>query len=65
MPGQIVKISVKTGDEVKKGEPILILNAMKMEHVVSAPTSGIITILCAENSSVADAAVLAEVTPKK
>jgi len=65
MPGQIVKISVKTGDEVKKGEPILILNAMKMEHVVSAPTSGIITILCVENSSVADAAVLAEVTPKK
>lgn len=65
MPGQVVKISVKTGDEVKKGDPIIILNAMKMEHVVSAPCSGIITILCSENSSVSDAAVLAEVAPKK
>jgi 3-methylcrotonyl-CoA carboxylase alpha subunit len=61
MPGQIVKISVKTGDEVKKGDPIIILNAMKMEHVVTAPSSGVITILCSENASVADASVLAEV----
>jgi len=63
MPGQVVKISVKSGDLVKKGDPIIILNAMKMEHVVSAPTSGIITILCSENSTVADSAVLAEVAP--
>jgi 3-methylcrotonyl-CoA carboxylase alpha subunit len=61
MPGQIVKISVKTGDEVKKGDPIIILNAMKMEHVVTAPSTGVITILCSENASVADASVLAEV----
>lgn len=61
MPGQIVKISVKSGDEVKKGDPIIIINAMKMEHVISAPSSGIINILCTENSSVGDASVLAEV----
>jgi acetyl/propionyl-CoA carboxylase alpha subunit len=40
MPGKIVKINVQDGARVKKGEPVLILEAMKMEHVVSAPCDG-------------------------
>lgn len=40
MPGKIVKVNVADGGRVKKGEPILILEAMKMEHVVSAPCDG-------------------------
>ena len=37
MPGKIVKVMVKTGDEVKEGEPLLIMEAMKMENEMKAP----------------------------
>jgi len=40
MPGSIVGIKVQEGQEVKKGEPLLVLSAMKMETVVSAPANG-------------------------
>lgn len=40
MPGKIVKVMVKPGDAVEKGTPLLILEAMKMEHVVRAPATG-------------------------
>ena len=36
MPGKIVKIFVKPGDEVKQGDPILIMEAMKMENEMKA-----------------------------
>jgi acetyl/propionyl-CoA carboxylase alpha subunit len=38
MPGLIVEIKVKPGQEVKKGDAILILEAMKMENILKAPT---------------------------
>jgi biotin carboxyl carrier protein len=38
MPGMILEISINEGDELKKGEQILILEAMKMENVLKAPT---------------------------
>lgn len=37
MPGKIVQILVKSGDAVKRGNPIAVLEAMKMEHTLSAP----------------------------
>jgi biotin carboxyl carrier protein len=40
MPGKIVKVYVEDGATVKKGDPVLILEAMKMEHSVSAPVDG-------------------------
>jgi len=42
MPGKIFKILFKDGAAVKKGETILILEAMKMEHSIKAPADGII-----------------------
>ena len=40
MPGTIVNIMVKNGDQVKKGQVIAILEAMKMENEIVAPTDG-------------------------
>lgn len=42
MPGLIFEISIKEGDEVKKGDPIMILEAMKMENVLKSPGDGIV-----------------------
>jgi glutaconyl-CoA/methylmalonyl-CoA decarboxylase subunit gamma len=40
MPGNILKIKVGEGDSVKKGQPLLILEAMKMENEITAPADG-------------------------
>jgi len=42
MPGLIVAIKVEVGQEVKKGDPIMILEAMKMENILKSPGDGII-----------------------
>jgi biotin carboxyl carrier protein len=42
MPGLIFDIQVKIGDEVKKGDPVLILEAMKMENILKSPGDGIV-----------------------
>ena len=40
MPGRVVDIMVKVGDKVKAGDPILVIEAMKMENEVPAPVAG-------------------------
>ncbi|ANB15404.1 pyruvate carboxylase 2 [Sugiyamaella lignohabitans] len=40
MAGVVVEVRVKDGSEVKKGDPLIVLSAMKMEMVISAPVSG-------------------------
>lgn len=53
MPGTILDIKVKTGDMVKKGQLLVILEAMKMENEIYAPTDGtIVQILVSKGSSV-------------
>lgn len=42
MPGKILKVMVKTGDTVKSGDTLLILEAMKMQNAILASTKGII-----------------------
>jgi len=43
LQGTIIEISVVEGDEVHRGQELLIMDAMKMEHVIEAPVSGLIT----------------------
>jgi acetyl/propionyl-CoA carboxylase alpha subunit len=40
MPGKIVRVLVKQGDEVKEGQGLLVVEAMKMENEVAAPSAG-------------------------
>ena len=42
MPGLILEIQTKAGEKVKKDEPLIILEAMKMENVLCSPVDGII-----------------------
>jgi biotin carboxyl carrier protein len=42
MPGKVVKIMVKEGDEIKEGETAIIISAMKMESEYKAPNDGIV-----------------------
>ena len=43
MPGKIVQALVEDGAKVEKGQPLMILEAMKMEHTISAPARGTVT----------------------
>lgn len=53
MPGTILDIKVAEGDTVKKGQVLLILEAMKMENEITAPSSGVIgKIAVAKGASV-------------
>ncbi len=45
MPGTVVRLGVAVGDQVRAGEPLLWLEAMKMEHVIAAPAAGIVAEL--------------------
>jgi hypothetical protein len=40
MPGTVVTVRVKEGEIVQKGQPLIVLSAMKMEMVVQAPIAG-------------------------
>ena len=42
MPGLILDLKVKPGDEVKKGDIVLILEAMKMENIIKSPGDGLV-----------------------
>jgi biotin carboxyl carrier protein len=42
LPGVVARILVKEGDKVKAGDPILILEAMKMENEVTSPKEGVV-----------------------
>ena len=42
MPGSIVEVKVKAGDKVSAGDPVLVIEAMKMENEIQAPKSGIV-----------------------
>ena len=59
MPGKVVEIKVKKGSSIKKGDTLVILEAMKMEHKVLAPDNGKIKeVLIKENEQVENGATL-------
>ncbi len=59
MPGKVVSFAVKAGDSVKKGQPLAVMEAMKMEHTIAAPTDGTVAeLLFAPGDQVAEGAEL-------
>jgi 3-methylcrotonyl-CoA carboxylase alpha subunit len=42
MPGKVIALVVEAGTQVEKGAPLLVLEAMKMEHTISAPRKGVV-----------------------
>ena len=48
MPATVVEVKVKTGDEVKRGDILIVLEAMKMELPVRAPADGRVTAVHCE-----------------
>ncbi len=61
MNGSIVRVLVEAGQAVQAGTPLVVLEAMKMEHSIRAPQDGTVKALyCAEGEMVAEGAVLVE-----
>ncbi|MFE9807930.1 acetyl-CoA carboxylase biotin carboxylase subunit [Streptomyces sp. NPDC005227] len=64
MPGTVTVVKVAVGDEVTAGQSLLVVEAMKMEHVISAPHAGTVSELdVTPGTTVAMDQVLAVVTP--
>ena len=62
MPGSVVAVHVAVGDEVSEGQPLVVMEAMKMQHTVAAPQAGTVTELpVAAGDQIEAGAVLAVV----
>ncbi len=62
MPGTLIKVLVSAGQSVEEGQPLLVLEAMKMEHTIVAPHAGVVQRLpFAAGASVAGGATLIEI----
>ncbi len=65
LPGKIVRVPVKVGAKVVKGADLVILEAMKTEHHITAPADGVVdSIHFAEGQNVDKDAILVDFTPK-
>jgi 3-methylcrotonyl-CoA carboxylase alpha subunit len=59
MPGKVISFAVKAGDKVNKGQPLAVMEAMKMEHTIAAPADGMVKeLLYAPGDQVAEGAEL-------
>ncbi|MFE6055142.1 acetyl/propionyl/methylcrotonyl-CoA carboxylase subunit alpha [Kitasatospora sp. NPDC056446] len=64
MPGTVTVVKTTAGETVRKGQPLLVLEAMKMEHVIAAPHDGVVAELRATaGATVAMEDLLVVVTP--
>ena len=59
MPGRIAMVSVLPGDRVRRGQPLVTLEAMKMEHTLGAPFDGVVAeVRCAMGDQVTEGSLL-------
>jgi biotin carboxyl carrier protein len=55
MPGTVVRVAVRAGDQVAAGAPVVILEAMKMEHIIAAPAAGVVAEVSVQPGQAVDA----------
>ncbi len=65
MPGTVVQVRSISGADVRAGETLVVVSAMKMEHVLVAPRDGTVDILVREGDSVVVDEVVARLVPPK
>jgi acetyl-CoA/propionyl-CoA carboxylase, biotin carboxylase, biotin carboxyl carrier protein len=65
MPGSVIAVNVADGSEVTAGAPLVVVEAMKMEHALTSPIDGIVEILVKPADQVKVDQVLARITPKE
>ncbi|MET0597339.1 MAG: acetyl/propionyl/methylcrotonyl-CoA carboxylase subunit alpha [Mesorhizobium sp.] len=58
MPGLVKLVRAAAGDPVTRGQPLLVLEAMKMEHTIAAPQDGVVAEIVSEGAQVSDGTVL-------
>jgi acetyl-CoA/propionyl-CoA carboxylase biotin carboxyl carrier protein len=63
MPGAVIAVHVTNGQAVEAGDPVVVVEAMKMEHTLRAPSAGTVELLAAPGAQVAMDQALARVTP--
>jgi len=64
MPGKVLEVKAQPGQAVKKGDPMIILEAMKMEHTLAAPRDGTVAEVSATaGSQTSEGAVLVRLEP--
>ncbi|MFD6880762.1 acetyl-CoA carboxylase biotin carboxylase subunit [Rhodococcus sp. NPDC060084] len=63
MPGAVIAVAVESGAEVAAGETIVVVEAMKMEHSLTAPVAGTVELFAAAGEQVKVDQLLARVTP--
>jgi propionyl-CoA carboxylase alpha chain len=64
MPGSVLRLLAAEGDPVQSGQPILVLEAMKMEHTIAAPAAGTLTsVAVAVGAQVETGSLLAVIEP--
>ncbi len=61
MPGAVIALRAAAGDTVAAGDPLLVVEAMKMEHVLTAPSGGVLDLLVREGDQVVVDQVVARV----
>jgi 3-methylcrotonyl-CoA carboxylase alpha subunit len=58
MPGKIIAVKVAEGDAVQRGQVLVIMEAMKMEHSAVAPDEGVVERVCVSEGQQVDAEAL-------
>ena len=64
MSGRIIAVNAKSGDPVQRGAPLIVMEAMKMEHTITAPSAGVVQqVLCRVGEQVKEGAELLVLAP--
>ncbi|QKT12799.1 acetyl/propionyl/methylcrotonyl-CoA carboxylase subunit alpha [Rhodococcus sp. W8901] len=65
MPGTVIAVAVATGDTVSAGTAVVVVEAMKMEHTLTAPIDGVTEVLVAVGDQVKVDQLLARISPAR